>query len=136
LIIGCLRPISCAAPASARNSRWRENQATMIAATDAQQDVHHDGGDQVADARAVAVVLQQHAVDEVADDARDEDDEGVHHALDQRHRHHVAVGHVRDLVADHRLDLFAVMLCSKPVDTATSAEFLNAPVAKALGSPS
>jgi hypothetical protein len=33
LIIGCLRPIRSAAPASARNSRWRENQATMIAAT-------------------------------------------------------------------------------------------------------
>ncbi|MNT58140.1 hypothetical protein D3C72_1955580 [compost metagenome] len=29
-----------------------------------------------------------------------------------------------------------VMPCSNPVDTATSAEFLNAPVAKALGSPS
>jgi uncharacterized protein len=32
LIIGCLRPISWAAPASARNSRWRLNQATMMAA--------------------------------------------------------------------------------------------------------
>ena len=32
-IIGSLRPISCAAPASARNSRCRENQATMIAAS-------------------------------------------------------------------------------------------------------
>ena len=31
-IIGCLRPMSWAAPASARNSRWRENQATTIAA--------------------------------------------------------------------------------------------------------
>ncbi len=29
-----------------------------------------------------------------------------------------------------------VMFCSRPVDTATSEEFLNAPVAKALGSPS
>src|SRR5262245_5967238 len=28
------------------------------------------------------------------------------------------------------------MLCSRPVDTATRAEFLNAPVAKALGAPS
>jgi len=28
------------------------------------------------------------------------------------------------------------MPCSRPVDTATSAEFLNAPVAKAFGSPS
>jgi hypothetical protein len=32
LIMGCLRPISWAAPASARNSRWRENQATTMAA--------------------------------------------------------------------------------------------------------
>ena len=29
-----------------------------------------------------------------------------------------------------------VMFCSRPVDTATRAEFLKAPVAKALGSPS
>ena len=32
--------------------------------------------------------------------------------------------------------LSRVMFCSRPVDTATSEEFLNAPVAKALGSPS
>jgi 4-methylaminobutanoate oxidase (formaldehyde-forming) len=32
LIMGCLRPMSCAAPASARNSRWRENQATTMSA--------------------------------------------------------------------------------------------------------
>ena len=74
---------------------------------EAEQDVHHDGRDEVAGADAVAVVLQDHAVDEVADDARDEDHEGVHHALDQRHRHHVAVGHVRHLVADDGLDLLA-----------------------------
>ena len=58
------------------------------------------------------------------------------HALDQRERHHVAVGDVGDLVAEHRLDLLLVIDCSRPVDTATSAEFLNAPVAKALGAPS
>ena len=33
LIIGSLRPINATAPASARNSRWRENQATMMAAS-------------------------------------------------------------------------------------------------------
>ncbi len=33
LIMGCLRPSRLAEPASARNSRWRENQATMMAAT-------------------------------------------------------------------------------------------------------
>ena len=43
----------------------------------------------------------------VADHARQEDDEGVDHALDQRQRHHVAVGDVRELVAEHRLDLLA-----------------------------
>ena len=31
LIIGWRLPISCAAPASARYSRWRENHATTIA---------------------------------------------------------------------------------------------------------
>jgi len=32
----------------------------------------------------------------VADDAREEEDEGVHHALDERQRHHVTVGHVAE----------------------------------------
>ena len=31
-IIGVALPTYCAEPASARNSRWRENQATMIEA--------------------------------------------------------------------------------------------------------
>jgi hypothetical protein len=43
--------MSWAAPASARNSRWRENQATMMAG-ETKHDVQHDGGDQHADARA------------------------------------------------------------------------------------
>jgi hypothetical protein len=52
-------------------------------------------------------VLAQEAVHRVADDARQEHHKGVHHALDQRHGDHVAIGDVGHLVADHGLDLFA-----------------------------
>ena len=45
-------------------------------------------------------------VDEIPDDARQEDDEGIDHALDQRQRHHVAVADVADFVRQHRLDFF------------------------------
>ncbi len=74
-----------------------------------QHDVEHDGGDHVADAGAgvVLVVAAQEAVHRVADHAREEHDEGVHHALDQGHGDHVAVGDVGHLVADHGLDLLA-----------------------------
>jgi hypothetical protein len=55
------------------------------------------------------IVLAAHGrVDDAADDPRQDDDEGVQHALDQRQRHHVAVGDVADLVADHGLDLVLV----------------------------
>ena len=33
LIMGCLRPSNWAEPSSARNSRWRLNQATIMLAT-------------------------------------------------------------------------------------------------------
>jgi hypothetical protein len=46
--------------------------------------------------------LEHDLVNEVADDARQEHDEGVHHALYQRQRHHVAIRGVRHFVADDR----------------------------------
>ena len=58
--------------------------------------------------RTVAALgLEHDAVDHVADDARQEDDERVHDALDQRERHHVAVRDVADLVAEHGFRLAA-----------------------------
>ncbi len=54
---------------------------------------------------AVAAAAQE-AVHRVTDHAAEEHHKGVHHALDQRHGDHVAVGHVGHLVADHGLDLF------------------------------
>ena len=48
-----------------------------------------------------------HLVDDAADDAREEEHEGVHDALDQRERDHVAVGDVADFVAEHRFDFVA-----------------------------
>ena len=65
---------------------------------DAEHDLADDDGDVVAGAHA-ALGPEDRLVDEVADHAREEDDEGVHHALDERERDHVAVGHVRHLVA-------------------------------------
>ena len=106
LIIGCGEPRYAREPASARNSRWRENQATMMEARMPNTIWHDDHGDEEARARA-ALGAEHGAVDEVADDARQEDHEGVDHALDERQRHHVAVGDVRDLVAEHRLDFLA-----------------------------
>ena len=97
-------PRNAAAPASARNSRWRENHATMIGRENAEHDLAHDDGDVVAEPHA-AFGPEDRPVDHVADDAREEDDEGVHHALDEREGDHVAIGHVGDLVAEHRLDL-------------------------------
>jgi hypothetical protein len=56
----------------------------------------------------VVAAAEDHGVDEIADDAREEHDEGVHHALHQRQSDHVAVGHVRDLVAQHGFHFVAV----------------------------
>ena len=104
------RPASCAPPASARNSRWRLNHITMMLArmprtSSATIEVIQNAG-------PVAVLgLEHDLVDDVADDAREEDDEGVDHALDQRQRDHVAVGDVGDLVAQHRFGLVPAHAC-------------------------
>ena len=42
------------------------------------------------------------------DDTRQHNNEGVDHALDERERYHVAIRHMTDLVAEHRLDLSAL----------------------------
>ena len=75
----------------------------------AQHDVEHDAGDVVAHARSGVffVILAQGAVDEVTHHAAEEHHEGVQHALNQRQGHHVAVGNVRNFMAQHRFDLFA-----------------------------
>ena len=75
----------------------------------AEHDIHHDGGDKVANAGAGVffVVFAQEAVHRVTHHPADEDHKGVHDTLNQGHGHHVAVGDVGDLVADNRLNLFA-----------------------------
>ena len=79
------------------------------AGENAEHQLRDDHGDE--ERRAVAALgLEHDAIDDVADDARQEDDEGVHHALDQRQRHHVAVGDVADLVAEHGFG-FAAATC-------------------------
>ena len=77
---------------------------------DAEQDLAHEHGDRVAEARpAVAAAAAEHeVVDEEANDAREEHDKSVHHTLDQRQRDHVTIGHVGDLVAQHSLHFLAV----------------------------
>ncbi len=102
------------------------------------QEGKHELGDHRRDpeCRAVAALVAEHdLVDDVADQARGDEHEGVHHALDQCQGDHVAIGDVADLVAEHGLDLAAGSCgCSRPVLTATSAVSRRAPVAKALGS--
>ena len=95
-------PASLAPPASARNSRCRENHMTIMLArmpstSCATIEVMKNAGP------CPRSVLKIDAIDDVADDARQEDHERVHDALDQRQRDHVAVGDVGDLVAEHRL---------------------------------
>ena len=73
-----------------------------------QHDIEHDGADVVTDAGTgiAAAAASQEAVNGIANHAREENHEGVHDALDQRHGDHVAIGHMGNLVAQHGLDLF------------------------------
>ena len=101
-IIGCGVPRYLALPASARNSRWRENQATMIDGQHSEDDLADEDGEVVARADATRVrntVLSTM----LSDDAGQKNDEGVDDALDKRQRHHVAVGHVRDLMTQREI---------------------------------
>ena len=69
------------------------------------------------------------------DHAREEHHERVHDALQQRHRHHVAVGDVRDFVGEDALDfLGSHRPQADPLDTATRLRLLLGPVANALTS--
>ncbi len=69
---------------------------------EAQHHFREDGRYVVGNATAF-FVLEDHLVDEVADDPCEEHHEGVHHALYQRQGDHVAVGYVTDLVGQYRL---------------------------------
>ena len=48
-----------------------------------------------------ALILENHAVDHEADNAREENHKGVDDTLHQRQRHHVAVGNVTHFMAEH-----------------------------------
>src|SRR5438105_4494244 len=74
---------------------------------DAEHDLAYEHGDVIAGADA-ALAAEHRAVDDVSDDAREEDHERVDHALYQRKRHHVAVCDVRELVSEHGFDFFLV----------------------------
>ena len=74
----------------------------------AQQDIEHDGGDVITNAGARALgILVQETVYRVTNDTAQEHHEGIHHALDQRHGHHVAIGDVGHFVANDGFHLFA-----------------------------
>ena len=51
------------------------------------------------------VARRQRLIHQVTDHPRQRDHESVEHALNQRQRHHVAVGDVADLVTQHRFRL-------------------------------
>ena len=61
-----------------------------------------------------ALDLEDQTVDHITDDARQEDHERVDDTLDQRERHHVAVGDVRDLVGEHSLGFALLHVFKKP----------------------
>jgi len=101
------------------NSRCRENHSTTTLARRPTQicatiDRHEEGGD-----RAPSSVRKTIAIHGVTDHARQEEHEGVHDALHQRERHHVAVRDVAHLVGEHRFDLAAVHRC--PAGTVLTA---------------
>src|SRR3984893_1102536 len=74
------------------------------AGEDAEDDLRHD--DRYEIGRAPSVFGAEYCpVNYVADDARQEDHECVHHALDQREGYHVAIGDMTDLVTEHSVDL-------------------------------
>ena len=54
--------------------------------------------------------LENDPVHEVADDGGQEDHEGIDHPLHQGQGHHVAIGHMADFVAHHRLHFVTVHL--------------------------
>src|SRR5438552_11340201 len=67
------------------------------AGEDAEHDLRHDN--RYEKRRAAAVIrTEESTIDEVSNDARQEDHERVDHALDQRQGHHVPVCYVTDLV--------------------------------------
>ena len=99
-----LVPARRAAPASARNSRWRVKQNHDGAGENAEHDLGDDRDHVVADPVA-ALGLEDDAIDEVADHPGEEDHEDVDHTLDEGEGDHVAVGDVAHLVGEHAVDL-------------------------------
>ncbi len=71
----------------------------------AQHGVHELEDQLVHEEPAQAAVVVTVAAQEIGDDDAADEDEAVDHALDQRHRHHVAVGRVAQLVAQHAFQL-------------------------------
>src|SRR5882672_211690 len=53
---------------------------------EAQHDLRHEGGHEVADAAAALAIVStaQHRVNQAADDAREKEDERIEHALNER----------------------------------------------------
>ena len=71
------------------------------AGQEAQYQFRHDGH-RVVTQSVTALGLEYHPVHGVADDACQEHDEGVYHALDHGQGDHVAVGHMADFMGQHR----------------------------------
>ena len=72
------------------------------AGKNAQHELRDDDGNEKR-GTVPALHLEHHAVDEVPDDARQEDHEGIDHPLNQRKRHHVAIGDMGHFMTEHRL---------------------------------
>ena len=101
---------ACAAVVGAKLAPAREPHRDH-GGEQAEHHVQHHHDQEVERTGAVALaVARQGAVDDPAHHPCQHQHEGVEHALQQGHGHHVAVGHVRDLVAKHRLGLVGLHL--------------------------
>jgi hypothetical protein len=106
---------------------------TMMLARMPRTSSANDGRHVVGNALAF-FVLEDHLVDEVADDAGEEHHEGVHHALHQRQGDHVAVGHVADFVGQYRTHFIGREALEQALGHRDQRVVRFQPVAKALAS--
>ena len=80
---------------------------------EAQADIENKRRHIVADARTFIFVTQNLAVNHPTDDAGDEEHESVHHALQQRHRHHIAILHMAHFMGKNGFNFLSIHRAQK-----------------------
>ena len=75
---------------------------------EAQADIENKRRHIVADARTFIFITQNLAVNHPTDDAGDEEHESVHHALQKRHRHHIAILHMAHFMSKNGFNFLSI----------------------------